>query len=106
MATTETQNKALTPKDPDNPKNYGVSVADLKPDGVTLASATVVACEPSGLTVGGSATLPQAATITGDRAAAQFGGGTASTDYLVTFRCVYSDGQAEDISIIIPVRQK
>lgn len=107
MATTESQNKVLAPKDPDTRRAYGVSVADIKPDGATLASAQVTAIVPSGgLTVFGAASLPTAATVSGDRAYAQFVGGVANTTYEVTFEVTYSDGTNDQITVIIPVRQK
>jgi hypothetical protein len=101
MATTDTRTSRVTPKDPDNGADRGVNFKDLLPDNVTLASAAIVACTPSGLV---SAELPVAAVVTGTRAAYRFTGGTAGVDYSVTFRGTYSDGQTKDVTIILPVR--
>lgn len=98
MAPRETRERRLDPKDPDNPTDYAISAEDLLPTGVTLQSASVVGdSDPAGLTI---------ATPTADTPIATFRttGGTAGVDYRVTIRLVFSDGQARDRTVIIPVR--
>lgn len=104
MATEETTNLVLAPKDPNNPRDYGVSFVDLLPDDVTLTSASVVAIAPAGLLVGGQAA--GAATVSGAVATARFTAGTAGRRYAVTFRGVYSDGQEQDLTVTIPVANR
>jgi hypothetical protein len=98
MATQTTRNKVLASKDPDNARNYGVDWTDVLPDSVTLS--TVVIVGTPGLTV------DSGPSVTGSRGTARFSGGTIGSNYDVTFRATFSDGQTDDRTITIPVRTK
>lgn len=104
MPTTETRNRVVAPKDPENASRRGVQFADLLPDGVTLTSAQIVAIVPEGLSASGE--LPATATVSGSRATDLFTGGSAGVSYAITFRGTYSDGQTRDVTIILPVRER
>ena len=104
MATAETRNRIVASKDPDNASRRGVEFADLLPDDVTLVSAQVIAISPSGLSA--STSLPANANVNGSQATDLFTGGTAGENYAITFRGTYSDGQTQDVTIILPVRER
>jgi hypothetical protein len=98
MAPQETRSVRLDPKDPDNPTDYGITAADLLPSGVTLSGAAVVGTsDPAGLTVA-------APNVASPLASFRTTGGTAGTDYRVTIRLTFSDGQSRDRTVVIPVR--
>lgn len=100
MAPQQIMSQRLSPKDPDNPKDYGITAVDLLPSGVTLQSASVVGTsDPAGLEVATPSVATPIATF-------RTTGGTAMIDYRVTIRLVFSDGQARDRTVIIPVRSQ
>jgi len=100
MAPQTTRDRRLEPKDPDNPTDYGISAADLLPASVTLDSAALVGLsDPTGLTVASP-------TVAGSVASFRTTGGTAGTEYRVTIKLTFSDGQARDRTVIIPVRER
>lgn len=100
MATTTSRNPVQSPKDPNTDEDYGVNWADRLPSGVTVSSATVKTITPNGELTAGSPTV-SSPTVT-----ARFTGGTAGTDYAVTFRLTLSDAQTKEVTITIPVRER
>lgn len=84
-------------KDPNATRDYTLNWERALPDGVTIASAAWVV--PSGLTNGGGSNTTTTATV-------RLSGGTVGTVYMVVCRITMSDGEVDDRSIYLDVRER
>jgi hypothetical protein len=87
-------------KDPDeNPRIFTCSFVDKLASGSTLSSVNAVTAAPSGLTISSTSVVEA-----GLKISAQFTGGTAGTDYIVTWRGNASNGEILEESGTLRVR--
>ncbi|MES0071927.1 hypothetical protein [Mesorhizobium sp. M0058] len=92
------------PKDPDAIRDFGIDWTPDLPDDVTITASTWLL--DGAAWVGGGDLVKVGSSFTGTNTTVRISGGVAGTTYLVTNRIVMSDGEEDDFSQKLKIKER